>query len=129
MVFEQAGEETDGGLHRCEGDKGCDRWIAQKGDTYEQKLKACEDCPKKCSPPAQNEITEAADAEVDRLVEQVRYLVSWEDAGIATDWSEYPFYIQRLFVMWRTAERDLKRRDEYLQRQILRQKLQQAPGA
>lgn len=105
-VFEQNGEDLAGVAHKCEGDKGCDRWASAKGDTYEQKLAACENCPKNCTPPSDPSIeNDPEDHDVADLVDKIECIVTWENAGIRTDWSAYSFDHQKLFVVWRAAEK------------------------
>src|SRR5690349_18569203 len=96
-------------MYRCEGDAdpGCMRWQAQAGETYEEKSRACQQCPKNCMPPLRDEDA-AASREAELLVQQVSYLVAWENAGQDTDWNEYPFEIRKLFVVWREFERQVK---------------------
>lgn len=110
-MFENAGEDPSGAMHRCEGDEGCTRWQGQKGDTYEEKLKACDECPRNCSPPPHpDEADDAADddQEARELADRIEYLIAWEDAGIPTDWSAYTFDEKALFVIWRETEQAVK---------------------
>lgn len=96
--------------HKCEGDKGCDRWASAKGTTYEEKLSACKTCPQNCTPPPPPDlVTEPDDNEVTDLVDEIEYIITWQDAGIATDWSAYTFDHQKLAVIWRAAEKQVER--------------------
>jgi hypothetical protein len=66
----------------------------------------CFGCPKFDSKPT--EISDELDAEyIADIVEQIEFLADWEDAGLKTDWSEYPFEICELFVEWRSTERKI----------------------
>lgn len=97
-----------GAFYRCEGDAGCVRWQSQKGDTYEEKVTCCVGCPKGCSPPIHpDDAIDSIDDEVQDLVDRIETLIAWENAGIATDWSEHTFDTQKLFVIWRDAETQL----------------------
>jgi len=119
-------------MYRCEGDDGCDRWASAKGETYDEKLVACSKCPKNCSPPfrtdVERSIEKAIDAEAEALADTVRYLITWENAGIETDWSEYPFEIKRLFVVWRAAENEIKDRYIRLERVLTKAQFQTPQG-
>lgn len=113
-VFEDSGEDPEGiGGYRCPGEGLCQRWDGAAGD-YEQKTKACIGCPKECTPPFESresgESRESeSDAEIENLVDEIAYIIAWENAGIPTDWSVYSFEHQKLAVIWRETEQQVKR--------------------
>lgn len=109
-VYEQAGEDPGGAFYRCEGEAGCTRWKNAAG-TYDEKLETViPGCDKKCSPPPREEdrAARSGDAAVRDLVDNTAQLIAWENAGIETDWAEYSFEQQKLFVIWREAEREVE---------------------
>lgn len=111
-MLERAGE-ADAAGKRCEGDDGCERWQSAKGDTYEEKLTACEECPKKClPPPSPAEAAAGVEDEITELVDTIESLIEWEDAGVPTDWTCYGFAEMSLVRTWRTAEAFVHRQQQ-----------------
>lgn len=54
----------------------------------------------------ENDLTEE---QIDDLAADIESIVEWEDAGFATDWTEYPFWMKQLAVVWRNAEAEIER--------------------
>lgn len=84
-MFSVAKSETGNGLDACTG---------------------CELLPTK--PGAGREAQDEAE-EITELVEEIADIIAWEDGGFSTDWSLYPFEYQKLFVVFRQAERQIER--------------------
>lgn len=133
-VYLENGEDIDGvGGMRCPGEGKCERWDGAAGETFEEKVHCCEGCPNECRPPVEtserggegeSEREDEDAAEIDRLVEQIAYLVSWENARPGeTDWGEYDFDTQKLYVIWRNHEADIRlirelRHQEFIKTQM-----------
>lgn len=62
-----------------------------------------------------------------QLVDQVKYLVAWETAGRPTDWAEYPFEVQSLYVYWRDAEEDVRKLRDFRQATYIKRQLAAPP--
>lgn len=85
----------------------CDRWDNASPSDREVPESICNGCDKQCSPPLPEEQKQYG-ADVRSMVDQVGYLVTWENAGRATEWEMYPFELQKLYVYWRAVEADVK---------------------
>lgn len=124
-MFEELGEEFGGSLYgRCPG-TGCDQWEAAAGD-YDYKVETdvcggCRDCggnppePEsvqnaECTMHNEDDADPEPDADEDEIVDLVNDIadiVDWENAGLQTDWSHYPFETKKLVQLWRSTEREV----------------------
>jgi hypothetical protein len=111
-VFEQNGEEYDGGKSHCPGDGKCEIWDASQGRPRDEREMVCGDC-KRCSGPPPEEIEDPAndatadDGELEDIVDEIADIILYQDAGSSTDWGVYsPEYLW-LAGQWRHAEKTL----------------------
>lgn len=113
-----AGETFEGGdTTRCPGEASCDDWQQPFDGDEEMKEQAiCFGCSKFPTKPSRANFSTGPTAEeIDDLVNDIESIIDFEDAGLATDWSEYPIEYAQLAVIWRNAEKEISEiRSRYL---------------
>lgn len=108
------GETFEGGdATKCPGEANCDDWQQPFDGDHDAKEQAiCFGCSR--FPSKGSRAADISGEEVEELVDEIASITDFEDAGLSTDWTEYPIEYAELAVIWRNAERDCREiRDRY----------------